>query len=118
VLCVVTGCGSDRESAVTGTADRFERAVQERDFAAACGLLAPKTREEVGKDQPCDQALGDEKLPDLGGSPATEVYGRQAQVRGRSDTLFLAEFADGWRVVAAGCARRADRPYDCAVQGG
>ena len=34
------------------------------------------------------------------------------------DTVFLATFPGGWRVVAAGCTPRGDRPYDCTVAGG
>jgi hypothetical protein len=32
--------------------------------------------------------------------------------------VFLAAFPGGWRVVAAGCTPRGDRPYDCTLQGG
>jgi hypothetical protein len=46
------------------------------------------------------------------------VYGQWAQVRIGGDTVFLAVFPGSWRVVAAGCQSRGDRPYDCQVQGG
>jgi hypothetical protein len=48
----------------------------------------------------------------------TAVYGQWAQVRFSGDTVFLAVFPDGWRVVAAGCEARQDRPYHCRIQGG
>jgi hypothetical protein len=41
-----------------------------------------------------------------------------AQVRLDDDTVFLAAFPGGWRVVAAGCRPRGEaEPYDCAVEG-
>jgi hypothetical protein len=49
---------------------------------------------------------------------ASEVYGQRAQVRLSGDTVFLAVFPDGWRVVAAGCTARGEKPYDCVLQGG
>jgi hypothetical protein len=35
-----------------------------------------------------------------------------------ADTVFLAEFPDGWKVVAAACTPRDRLPYDCQVEGG
>jgi hypothetical protein len=32
--------------------------------------------------------------------------------------LSLAGFPGGWRVVAAGCRPRGQRPYDCVIDGG
>ncbi|MET8040642.1 hypothetical protein ABZU25_07220 [Micromonospora sp. NPDC005215] len=49
---------------------------------------------------------------------ASEVYGQQAQVRLDGDTVLLAVFPGGWRVVAAGCTDRGDKPYDWVLQGG
>jgi hypothetical protein len=40
-----------------------------------------------------------------------------AQVRFRQDTVFMAQFRDGWKVMAADCAPRPDKPYDCQIQG-
>jgi hypothetical protein len=48
----------------------------------------------------------------------TDVYGQWAKVRLDDDTVFLAVFSDGWKVVAAGCQPQGDRPYDCTLQGG
>jgi hypothetical protein len=45
------------------------------------------------------------------------VYGQWAQVRLSEDTVFLGAFPGGWRVVAAGCTPRDNRPYDCTLQG-
>ena len=55
--------------------------------------------------------------------PSTAFAGRRWEVHHRpghspTDTVFLAVFPGGWRVVAAGCTPHGDRPYDCVVQGG
>ncbi|MEW2587149.1 hypothetical protein [Streptomyces virginiae] len=47
-----------------------------------------------------------------------EVYGRQAMVRLSGHTLFLSQCGKGWKVVAAGCTPRPDRPFDCQVERG
>jgi hypothetical protein len=47
-----------------------------------------------------------------------DVYGRQARAVLASDTLFLSQFSDGWKIVAAGCEPRPGRPYQCSVKGG
>jgi len=72
----------------------------------------------VGKDDPCPKAILDENLPGPAAVVGTELYGQWAQVRLAGDTLFLAHFGDGWKVVAAGCTSRGERPYDCRVKGG
>ena len=91
------------------------------DPAAACALLAPRTRESVEQDgAPCAQALGDEDLPAPGRRTAVTVAGHSAQVRYAGETVFLSLFDDGWRVTAAGCSRTSPDPavpYDCAVEG-
>ena len=48
-----------------------------------------------------------------------DLPGRVAKtlVRLAGDTVFLAVFPGGWRVTAAGCTPRGDRPYNCTVQG-
>jgi hypothetical protein len=33
------------------------------------------------------------------------------------DTVFLARFDGGWRVMAADCSPRAEQPYECQVKG-
>jgi hypothetical protein len=60
----------------------------------------------------------DEKLPGTGRVIAATVYGDQAQVRLAGDTAFAARFPDGWKIVAVGCVRRPQRPYDCTVEAG
>ncbi|MEV4537516.1 hypothetical protein AB0J82_27435 [Asanoa sp. NPDC049518] len=118
---VLTGCGGPggREDAATAVAVRFLEAVDGKDGEGACATLAPETLADVEKsaDAPCAQAILDEDLPGPGKVMTTNVYGQWAQVRMDNDTVFLAVFPGQWRVVAAGCQPRGDRPYDCAVQG-
>ncbi|MEV0895510.1 hypothetical protein [Actinoplanes sp. NPDC049802] len=117
-VTLVTGCASleERSSAAEATARTFLQAVAEGDGTAACGALAPETRAEI--DAPCEQSILDEALPAPSPVTDSQVYGQSALVRFESDTVFLAVFPDGWRVVAAGCVPRGERPYDCRIQGG
>jgi hypothetical protein len=128
IICVVVaaalgtaGCGAPRErqAAAVTVASRLLQAVRGGDGSGACGLLAPATRAslEESAGQACPAAILDEDLPAPQGSPASRVFGQWAQVRYRDDALFLAVFPGGWRVVAAGCTPRGERPYDCKLQG-
>ena len=118
---VLTGCATvgDRSRAADDVTVRFMTAVAGRDGKAACALLAPGTAEEVADagDKPCAEAVLEEDLPTPGAVTGTDVYGQWAQVRLTGDTVFLAVFAEGWRVVAAGCTPRPERPYDCVLKG-
>jgi hypothetical protein len=121
VLLALTGCASvgHRADAADTAAIGLLTAIQRKDGAAACAILAPDTADEVAQsgDKPCAEAILDEQLPRPGTVTSTDVYGQWARVRLSDDTLFLAVFPDGWRVVAAGCMPRADRPYQCVLQG-
>ncbi|MCZ0982992.1 hypothetical protein O1L60_39585 [Streptomyces diastatochromogenes] len=99
----------------------FEKALAEKDYAQACMLLAPRTREELkdSEKKPCGAALAGQGLSPGAGAPGrTQVYGRQALLRLPGDVLFLSQFADGWKVTAAGCAPQTGKPYRCTVKGG
>ena len=117
-----TGCSSvdDRGRNAAGVAVRLLTAVADRDGTTACALLAPDTADEVAgsEDKPCPEAVLAQELPAPGTVTGTDVYGQRAQVRLTGDTVFLAVFPDGWRVLAAGCAARPGRPYDCVLKGG
>ncbi len=121
-LLLVAGCGSvtERGDAASTVAVRMLSAVEGQDGAGACAVLAPDTaaalEESAGK--PCAEAILEEDLPGAGTVTASEVYGQWAQVRLTGDTVFLGAFPGGWRVVAAGCTPRQNRPYDCTLQGG
>ena len=115
-----SGCGSvsGREEAATAAAQRFLDAVTDGDGVAACAVLAPKTVEELEKSGSCSEAVLDEDLPEPGPVETADVYGQWARVVMPDDTVFLAVFPDGWRVVAAGCRPAGEGPYDCVLQGG
>lgn len=119
VLGLASGC-SGATDGPRSAALAYASDVHRRDGPAACRLLAPETRAEVAQSgkSPCGRAILDEDLPDPGTVRATRVWGRAAQVRMAGDTVFLSEFASGWKVVAAGCASRGSKPYDCQLQGG
>jgi hypothetical protein len=116
------GCApaGDRSPAAAATAVGFLRSVGAGDGGAACAVLAPDTAREVARsdDRPCPEAILRQDLPAPGSVTGTDVFGQWAQVRLAGDTVFLAVFPGGWRVVAAGCAPRPDQPYECTVQGG
>ncbi|MFJ8849910.1 hypothetical protein [Streptomyces sp. NPDC102437] len=119
---VLGGCGGsgERGSDASAAAAGFERAIGTGDTTAVCAALAPDTRSEVeesGKGA-CPDAIPEAELP-VGGSVLTvDVYGRQARVVLAADTLFLSQFADGWKIVAAGCRVLTGRPYQCSIKGG
>jgi len=122
VAFAVTGCGSPSQRArgAAETATGFLDAVSAGDGAAECDALAPDTGAEVEQSagQPCAVAILDEDLPQPADVETTDVYGQWARVVLATDTVFLAMFPHGWRVAAAGCRSRGERPYDCAVKGG
>jgi hypothetical protein len=121
IVAAVAGCGSvaSRGQAASAVAQRLLEAVERKDGAAACALLAPQTAAEVSQSaqKDCAAAILDQNLPPAGTVTSDDVYGQWARVRLSSDTEFLGMFPGGWRVVAAGCTPRGDRPYDCIVQG-
>ena len=118
----LAGCApvDHRAEAADAATLRLFSAIGAEDGAAACAMLAPDTVAEVAQSggKPCAEAVLDEDLPAPGTVTGTDVYGQWAQVRLTGDTVFLAVFPGGWRVVAAGCTPRGDRPYDCVLEGG
>ncbi len=118
---VLASCGSvdERGGAAAAVVLRMLGAVNGGDGAEACAVLAPDTVSELEEsaDKPCAEAILEQDLPAPGPVTGSAVYGQWAQIRLTGDTVFLAVFPDGWRVVAAGCTPRQERPYDCVLQG-
>ncbi len=112
-----TGPGADQAGQV---AQSFEQLVTS-DPDQACDLLSEHTREAVEKaaKKSCAEALDDQGLPAEGAVQTVEVYGHDARVLLENDVVFLARFAEGWKVTAAGCQAGAqpDGPFDCDVGG-
>ncbi|GKQ41839.1 hypothetical protein [Streptomyces sp. A012304] len=115
-------CGTvpERHDQVRDAATAFEHALRERAYDRVCALLAPGTREELEQSSgsPCPDAVGEEPLPAGGAVRTTDVHGNQARAVLTTDTLFLSHFDAGWKVVAAGCEPRGERPYQCRIKGG
>lgn len=119
LTAAVAGCAGGSGAAAADVALRFHAAVAGGDGATACGLLAPQTRSELRQSaqRPCPVAVLEEEVPQVGGVRSSSLFGTQAQVRLEGDTVFLAEFPRGWRVVAAACTPRPPLPYDCRIKG-
>ncbi|MBZ4015064.1 hypothetical protein CCS38_04760 [Streptomyces purpurogeneiscleroticus] len=122
VMSLAGGCASldERRSAASEAARGFHRALSSTNGVAACGALAPGTREELIKESGtgCPRAVLEEQAALADRVRQVDVYGRQARVVLTGDTLFLARFRTGWKVTAAHCTLRPGQPYDCAVKGG
>jgi hypothetical protein len=118
VLSGCSGQGKTEADPAGATAARFSAAATS-DATAACSLLAPATASELEKSSgDCSRGLADADLPSGGRVQEVEVFGLDAMVRLDADTVFLARFANGWRVTAAGCTPQGDGPYDCDIKGG
>ncbi|MFJ2828430.1 hypothetical protein ACIPC1_12695 [Streptomyces sp. NPDC087263] len=121
-LATVSGCGTlaERRDAAASEVTRFERALDAQQPERLCAALAPSTREELEQSakQRCEQAIGEQDLPSAGAVRGVDVYGDQARVVFEHDTVFLARFSAGWKVTAAGCLPRSQRPYQCEIKGG
>lgn len=126
VLAPLAACGAvqERRDAAEAEATRFERDRDAGRHALLCAALAPGTRDELertarsGCRRAIREAIEEDDLPPAGAVRAVDVWGDQARVVLEGDTLFLSQFAGGWKVTAAGCEPRPDQPYRCGVEGG
>ena len=113
---LVSGCSSAEQPEVERVAALFEDS--SGDAETRCGLLMPRTLEQLEEESEasCTEAIQD--LPLQGGEVSrVEVWGGDALVEVGGDTLFLTKAADGWRVAAAVCSPQPEGPYDCEVEG-
>lgn len=120
LLLAASACGSAQDQPVGQTAGQFYSAVADGDGRVACHLLAPDTLVELEQSaqKPCAEALVEEDLPAVRDRGRVRAFGTMAQVRYDGETVFLTRFADGWKIMAAGCTPTAPERYDCQVQGG
>ena len=116
----LSGCSVVHEQAVMSTVSDFYAALGAGNGSAACALLAPDTRSELEESakRPCDRAILEEGVADPGVRRGLHVFGTMAQVHFAHDTVFLARFNDGWKVMATACKSVPAEPYDCSVKGG
>lgn len=111
-----TGPGGPEAAAAAQTFAQQVTAAPEE----ACDLLSEQVRQDL-EDRakaPCAEALPELELPQASGQRTVDVYEQHARVVLEGDVMFLARFADGWRVTAAGCeGPGGDEPYDCELGG-
>ncbi|WP_235967887.1 hypothetical protein [Streptomyces mesophilus] len=119
VSTVACGTADERRDAADAATTRFEAAVRDGDAVAMCRALAPGTRTEVelSGEATCAESVLGEELPYAGAVRTVDVFGRQARVVLQHDTVFLSQFPEGWKVVAAGCRPQHAQPYRCTVKG-
>jgi hypothetical protein len=116
----LTGCSGQTPAAPERAAIAFAQAIAASDGARACTLLSADVSSAIADStgMPCPAAILREDVPAPSQVRDAQRYGHQAWVITGTDTVFLSEFPDGWKVIAAGCQARPDKPYDCAVSGG
>lgn len=118
-VMLASGCSSTQEGEVEQVAERLHAAVRADDGAAACELLSEEAQEELqDSGDSCEVAILEAGLSPDGRVEKVSVYDTSGQVRYDDDVVFLSEFPDGWKIIGAGCEKRAAAPYDCTIQGG
>jgi hypothetical protein len=115
------GCSSAGQdtSGAAAAAEAFHAATAQGDGAVACSRLSVRVAEELQQSAgtPCAQAVLAADVPNASRVRDVQVWGGRGMVVLDHDVVFVAEFDAGWRVTAAGCSPRKDRPYDCMVKG-
>jgi hypothetical protein len=107
-----TGCTNADEPAVRAAASSFAGG----DAQVRCGLLATGTLTSLLADGACPDAIA--QLPlGSGDVVSVQVWGSDALVHVRDDTLFLTREDTGWRISAAACESAGEgRPYACRLE--
>lgn len=118
-LLSFSGCAAGDDPAAASAAEAFESALAAGDGEAACALLTEKARDTLQEESgsACAGAILALGLDAGGAVESARAYGRAGQVQLADDVLFLALDTAGWRVSAAGCTSRMDRPYLCDLEG-
>lgn len=118
-VVALAGCGSSQEAAVSAAAGSFATAIEDRDGATACEMLAPHVRSELSASsgRACPVSVLEEAASRIGAEVQVRVFGTMAQVRFEDDTLFLGRYREGWQVTAAACTRAGEPAYDCRIKG-
>jgi len=82
-------------------------------------LLASNAVEGLkeGETGSCPDKLAQLSLPQSGAVTDSRAYGGSAPVLLEDDTVFLTRSGNEWKITAAGCTPRGERPYDCDVTG-
>jgi hypothetical protein len=121
-LLVLAGCGQSQDRAtVRKTTQRFLAAVEAKQGAVACGVLASETRKalESEESKPCPQAIGS---VDVSRGPVLHVKvaitNAKVDVAG-GESFFLSEEKSGWRISALGCRASTaptKTPFDCELE--
>ena len=117
VAALVTACGGAQDADVARVASGLVEAVDRRDGAGACALLAPPVRTELEdtSGSPCAEAVLEEDVGAPSDTTEVEVFDTMARAVVGSESLFLSRFDGRWLVVAAACDPMAGKPYDCAI---
>ena len=119
VLLLSTGCSSTHEDEVEQVAEGLHAAIRAEDGAAACELLSENAQTDLQQSgDSCEVAVLEAGLSPDGRVEKVSVYDTSGQVRYDDDVVFLSDFPEGWKVIAAGCVPEADAPYDCTINGG
>lgn len=122
MVLVITGCSGSNAGAdgAAQVAVEFHKMVSAGDPSAGCGLLAPAVVEKLenGSAGTCGEKLSALNLPAATRATEAKAFGSSAQVFLDEDTVFLTKSGDSWKITAAGCTSRGERPYDCDVEGG
>ncbi|HVQ17733.1 MAG TPA: hypothetical protein VMT27_01700 [Actinomycetes bacterium] len=108
--------GSAENANASRAALAFDRSLSSP--AQACRMLAPGTLSELQNTfGTCRHSLPQQDLPVATKVRDVDVYGKNAIVHLDRDVVFLARFEDGWRITAAGCTPRQNRPFTCTLKG-
>lgn len=122
IVLATAGCsGSNPEAdGAAQVAVEFHRMVSSGDPSGGCDLLAPAVVEKLenGSAGTCGEKLSALNLPPATRAAEAKAFGSSAQVFLDEDTVFLTRTGGHWKITAAGCTSRGERPYDCDVEGG